>query len=75
MDSPLAPRPIAPGIRTPRVTRANRDRKGKRGAFRDELHREGPDGPEPRPAPPGQAPAPKRPREGGGPGRLLDIEA
>jgi len=75
MDSPLAPPPITPGIRTHRVTRAGGDRKGKGGAFRDQLAHERQDPQAPRP-PSRDGSADKRPEHPEGePGHLLDIEA
>ena len=81
MGSPLAPKPVTPGLRPPRVDRANRDRKRKGRSFEDELggEREGAGHrprrhPAPRPVPkptPGHPPAPGNP----GPGRFIDIEA
>ncbi|MFW6161756.1 MAG: hypothetical protein ACODAJ_03250 [Planctomycetota bacterium] len=79
MDSPLAPRRIPPGIRTPRVTRSERDRKGKGGSFRDELAHEQDEEPERPPAqdaPKEPRPDPERPRRRDDePGHLLDLEA
>ena len=75
MDNPLAPPPITPGIRTPRVTRASRDRKGKGRSFRDELagKRDGPPEPRPAAAEPDAAKGRRHPKDE--PGHLLDIEA
>lgn len=79
MESPLAPRPITPGIRTPRVTRPKRDRNGKGGSFRDELAHEQDEEPERPPAPTApkdHKPDPERPRRPHDePGHLLDLEA
>lgn len=75
MDSPLAPRPVAPGIRTPRVTRATRERKGRNGSFRDELSRERDGAADPRPATRDRPADPPRKPKDDGPGRLLDVEA
>ena len=37
MDGPLAPKPLAPGLRPPRVDRTSRDRKRKGRSFDNEL--------------------------------------
>lgn len=79
MDSPLAPKPITPGLMAHRVARSGRDRKGKGRSFEEELAAEHEDEEEGaasegpvslpdeggRPAPPSDGPK----------GRILDIEA
>jgi len=79
MDSPLAPKPVVPGLRPPPVDRGSRERKGKGQSFEHELAQERED--EKAAAQP-QAPAPARPPSEGArkprprrPGHLLDVEA
>jgi hypothetical protein len=74
MDSPLAPRPLAPALRPHRVERSGRDRKRKGRSFEEELRedrheRQAPKPPS-RPASP-DTPPHGPPEEGG---HLLDLE-
>ena len=81
MGSPLAPKPVSPGLRPPQVDRGNRDRTRTGRSFEDELADEHEGArrrpgrhPAPRPAP--KPPAAHPPAPGSpGPGRFLDIEA
>ena len=76
MESPLAPKPVMPGLRPHRVLRPSRDRKGKSRSFHDELADEQDPAPSPPPAPPPAKPKrPPRDRAGDGSGHLLDLEA
>ncbi|MFP4058112.1 MAG: hypothetical protein ACLF0G_14690 [Candidatus Brocadiia bacterium] len=79
MDSPLAPRPILPGLRPPRIERNERDRKHKGRSFDDQLAEENDEDQAPEAAENDEPTAEKPPRpssqtQGEG-GHLLDLEA
>ena len=82
MDSPLAPKPITPGLVAHRVARSGRDKKGKGRSFEEELaaEHEGEEATTAReePAhPPAQENDDQRPLgpSSGPSGHILDIEA
>ncbi len=81
MDSPLAPKPITPGLVAHRVARSGRDKKGKGRSFGEELAAEH-DGEEAttsreEPTPPAVLEDGQRPLgpSGGSSGHILDVEA
>jgi len=79
MDSPLAPKPITPGLRPHRVDRASRDRKRRDRSFEEEFSEGRDEAHKPRrPAKPPTAARrepPPGPPASGGTGHLLDLEA
>ena len=82
MDSPLAPKPVTPGLVAHRVARSSRDRKGKGRSFEQELAaehegeqaRRQPDEQAGRPQVVQEDHAPPLPSDGSA-GHILDIEA